>query len=97
MICERTNMEIRLLNYLELQTYFTSTVNSSTFTKNVKNTPQKVEYVLLKVPAVELNRDRTLRYQVKNKITGETMVRELYLHIRSSHNAVIPIKSLQVR
>jgi hypothetical protein len=97
MICERTNMEIRILNYLELQTYFTSTVNSSTFTKNVKNTPQKVEYVLLKVPAVELNRDRTLRYQVKNKITGETMVRELYLHIRSSHNAVIPIKNLQVR
>lgn len=91
MICDRTNIEIQLLNQNEIQTYFTSSMSSNSFKKITKNINQKVEFPLLKVPAVELNRDRMIRFQIKNKVTGETMVREVQLHIRSSHNAIIKL------
>jgi hypothetical protein len=92
MICDRSNLEIQILNTSALQNYFaenTTTVHS--FKRTQKNIYKKVEFPILKVPAMDLNKDKTITYQIKNLTTGEIMTKTLNIHIRSKHNVIIKL------
>lgn len=89
LICSRTGVEVRIMNAQDLAPYFMSALTQQQFVRLTTNTNGEVSFPVLRVPASELNRDRVISYQIKNRETGETITRNLYLYIRSSHNAQI--------
>lgn len=90
LICDRRQLEISIEGAAVLQPYFVySSTTANSFKKNTVNYANTTEYPLLKVPAVELGKDRHIVLRTKDKITGEIMTEILYLHIRSSRNAIL--------
>lgn len=89
LICSRTEFEVSIMNSQSMGPYFMSPLNQNHFLRITTNNNRDIAFPVLRVPVAELNRDRVVTYQIKNRVTGETITRNLNLYVRSSHNSPI--------
>lgn len=65
---------------------------------NLENYDRVYSYIPeLKVPEGTLGKNYLLRFKVNDTKTGESLNKNLYIHIRSSHDAIVPIELNQDR